>query len=69
MRRLYLIVPGASLAERVVGELRADGQLETTMRLFARQPSRLAGVGLPVVGLHRRRDRCCCGARPDLSSA
>lgn len=56
MRQIYLIVPGAELARRLVGELGADGLEGQSIRLFARQPGRLDDLSVSVNGLRPHRD-------------
>jgi len=48
MRRLYLIVPGQALTERLIGELKTAGLRPGDMTLYAQQPVRSATLTLPV---------------------
>jgi hypothetical protein len=48
MRRLYLIVPGQELTERLIRELESEGLATRKMSLYAQRPTRSATLTLPV---------------------
>jgi hypothetical protein len=50
-RRLYVVIPGPVLTERLVQELLADGLTKQDIRLFSRQPKRLTDIPASVTSL------------------
>jgi hypothetical protein len=50
-RRLYVVIPGAVLPNRVVQELLADGLTKQDIRLYSRQRNRLAEMPVTVTSL------------------
>jgi hypothetical protein len=52
MRRLYLVVPGASLSRELLRELAERGVDVRRVRVFGARPDRLSVLGVPVEGLH-----------------
>jgi hypothetical protein len=50
-RRLYVVAQGPALTDRLVQELLADGLTKQDIRLFSRQPNRLADIPVSVTSL------------------
>jgi len=57
LRRLYMVIPGSELAQRLVSKLQKKGIPSQGMSLFAYRPDRLGDLPATVTGLTAGRRR------------